>query len=365
LLYLLLQQGKALKIALVHDWLVTQGGSEKVLNVLQELFEGPLYTLFKNPTFDAHTTFLQKIPGIQKHYRNLLPFFPLAIKQIDLSEYDLILSSSHCMAKSVRILPHQTHICYCHTPMRYAFEPHLTPMRPLKRHLAKPLLKYLRSFDRKSSDGVDYFIANSRHVQSRIKRFYDRSSTVIHPPVDTHLFSIASKPDSYFFTSSRLVPYKRIDLLIKTFASKPDKQLLIAGEGPQEEFLKQMAPKNVTFLGHLPEASYRETLSKARAFLHAAEEDFGIAMAEAQSAGVPVIAYGVGGAQDIVIPGETGLLFDRQEQDSLVRALQEFERIEFDPQRLRDHAEQFSTEKFRKKMQGFVLEKSPDIACML
>ncbi|NGX60366.1 MAG: GDP-mannose-dependent alpha-(1-6)-phosphatidylinositol monomannoside mannosyltransferase, partial [Chlamydiae bacterium] len=308
-----------MKTALVHDWLVTEGGSEKVLKALAELFPGPIYTLFQkdNSNEAIHTSFLQKIPGIQKYYRNFLPLFPFALKSFDLSSYDLIVSSSHCVAKSVAVLPHQTHICYCHTPMRYAWEAHLTPMHPIKKLLAKPVLKALQLYDQKTASRVDHFIANSTHVASRIRRFYGREATVIHPPVDTHLFSIAPEREDYFFTCARLVPYKRIDLLLETFAKLPKERLLIAGDGPQKEVLKRKAPNNVTFLGYLPDVRYRETLSKAKAFLHAAEEDFGIVLVEAQSAGIPVIAYGVGGSRDIVTPKKTGLFFEEQTPESL------------------------------------------------
>jgi glycosyltransferase involved in cell wall biosynthesis len=340
------------KIALVHDWLVTKGGSEKVLKALAELFPGTIYTLFKGEEADdsIHTSFLQKIPGIQKHYRNLLPLFPLAIESFDLSSYDLIISSSHCIAKSIRVQPRQIHICYCHTPMRYAWEDHLNYMHPIKRFLAKPLLQYLRSYDRKTASRVDHFVANSTHVAKRIKRFYGREATVIHPPIDTHLFSISSKREDYYFTCCRLVPYKRVDLLLDTFANVPSKKLLIAGTGPQEKFLRKKSPPNVTFLGYLSEVNYREILSKAKAFLHAGEEDFGITMLEAQSSGIPVISYGVGGSRDIVVPEKTGLFFEKQNTESLSKTIQEFEKMQWNPFAIKKSAEKYSRKYFDGKM---------------
>lgn len=342
-----------MKIALVHDWLIEPGGGEKVLDTLTELFPGALHALFSQKP-NVHTTFLQKVPGIQKHYRSFLPLFPLAISTFDLSEYNLILSSSHCVAKSVRVLPHQTHICYCHTPMRYAWESHLTPMSLAKKTLLAPFLSALRSYDKKTSSRVDHFIANSTHVSERIRRYYNRSSTVIHPPVDTHLFSTSEKQD-YYFTCSRLVPYKRVDLLTCAFAKMPDKTLLICGDGPERKTLQAKAPSNVRFLGRLSDVEYRKTLSRAKAFLHAGEEDFGIAMAEAQSAGVPVIAYGVGGARDILIENETGLFFDEQNSEALLDTISHFEGIAFDPEHIRKSAERFSKERFKREIARFIL----------
>ena len=341
-----------MKTALVHDWLVTEGGSEKVLKALAELFPGTLYTLFKGPLADPaiQTSFLQKIPGITKHYRKFLPLFPLAIESFDLSDYDLIISSSHCVAKSVRVKPHQTHICYCHTPMRYIWEQGFTP----NKLLAKPFVKFLRSYDKKTASRVDHFIANSAHVADRIQRFYGRVATVIHPPVDTDSFHIASKRENYFFTCTRLVPYKKVDLLLETFAKLPEKRLLIVGEGSQKKSLQKKAPKNVTFLGYLPDDEYRNVLSKAKAFLHAAEEDFGIALVEAQSAGVPVIAYGVGGSRDIITAEKTGLLFDKQTPESLLETMQQFETMRFNPFAIKKHAEKFSKQKFQEKIRKYV-----------
>jgi len=342
-----------MKTALVHDWLIEPGGGEKVLDALTELFPGALHALFSQKP-NVHTTFLQKIPGLQKHYRSFLPLFPLAISTFDLSEYNLILSSSHCVAKSVRVLPHQTHICYCHTPMRYAWEPHLTPMSLPKKTLLAPLLSALRSYDKKTSSRVDHFIANSSHVSERIRRYYNRSSTIIHPPVDIHLFSIKEEQD-YYFTCSRLVPYKRIDLLIDAFTKLPDKKLFICGDGPARKNLEAKASSNIRFLGHLSDVEYRKTLSGAKAFLHAGEEDFGIAMAEAQSAGVPVVAYGVGGARDIVIEGETGLFFQEQKSGALLDAISHFEGLSFDKEHICKSAERFGKERFKREIERFIL----------
>lgn len=346
-----------MKIALVHDWLVHPGGGEKVLFALSELFPSTLHALFSQRP-NVQTTFLQKIPGIEKYYRSFLPLFPMAISTLDLSSYDLILSSSHCVAKSVRTQSHQTHICYCHTPMRYAWEPHLTPMSPVKKALSAPIFSALRSYDKKTSKRVDHFIANSTHVAKRIETYYNRTSTIIHPPVDTHLFSLAKKREAYYFTTSRLVPYKRLDLLIATFALLPNQTLLICGDGPERKALQSKAPPNVQFLGHLSDERYRKMLSEAKAFLHAGEEDFGIAMAEAQSAGVPVIAYGVGGSRDIVIENETGLFFEEQSAVAITQAIAQFETLTFDQSHIRKSAERFSRERFDREILKFLRQGS-------
>lgn len=350
-----------MKIAYVHDWLVNEGGSEKVLKCLLDLNSGPIFTLFKGNQIsfanqEIHSSFLQKIPGIQRYYRNLLPLFPFAMRCFDLSDFELIISSSHCVAKTIPIQNGQKHICYCHTPMRYAWQMQFAHMSFLKKIIANPLLIAMRNYDQKTTQKVDHFIANSTHVAARIQKYYGRDSTVIFPPVDTHLFSIAEQKENYYFTCARLVPYKRIDLLIDAFKFFPKLKLWIAGEGPEKNKLIAKAPKNVSFLGYLPDQKYREVLSKARAFLHAGEEDFGIALAEAQSAGIPVIAYGVGGSCDIIIPEKTGLFFHKQTIQDLCLAIEIFEQKKenFDACSIKEHAELFSRRNFAEKIDAFI-----------
>jgi glycosyltransferase involved in cell wall biosynthesis len=241
-----------MKCALVHDWLVQKGGGESVLEALMELFDGPLYTLFaKEPLKDRplHTSYLQKIPQIAKFYRTLLPLFPSAIESLDLSPYDLILSSSHTVAKGVITRPGQIHICYCHTPLRCAWDPtpfHLNQVNPLLRPAAKLLFSNLRKWDQKTHTRVDHFIANSNYVAQRIEACYGRKATVIHPPVDVDRFQIAEKHSDYYITCSRLVPYKRVDLLLQAFEKLPQKKLLVVGTGPEQSKLKAAAPKTFT-----------------------------------------------------------------------------------------------------------------------
>ncbi|NGX37243.1 MAG: GDP-mannose-dependent alpha-(1-6)-phosphatidylinositol monomannoside mannosyltransferase [Chlamydiae bacterium] len=357
-----------MKCALVHDWLVTMGGAEKVLEALIEVFDVPIFTLLKdekallNTPFsgrDIRTSFLQSFPKRQRYYRNLAPLFPLAIQSLDLSSYDLIISSSHAVAKSIRKKPGQLHICYCHTPFRAAwdlYEFHIDQLNPVKRLLARPTLKYIRHFDRKTQGDVDHFIANSTYVAKRIETHYGRHSTVIHPPVNTDLFQIA-KCEDYYVTCSRLVPYKRVDILIAAFEKFPKKKLLIIGDGPEKKKLQAKAPQNVEFLGRLPHPTLRETIAKAKGFLFAAEEDFGIVLVEAQAAGVPVIAYGYGGSIDTVLPGSTGIFFREQTSSSVVDALIRFEKMQedFESEKIQAHAQTFSKERFKEKVQSFVM----------
>ncbi|MBS0628720.1 MAG: glycosyltransferase [Verrucomicrobia bacterium] len=340
-----------MKTALVHDWLVGLGGAEKVLAALCELFDGPIHTLIWNKKLfcerQIETTFLQHLPFSDRYYPNLLPLFPLAIQSFDLSQYDLILSSSHSVAKSIKTRPGQKHICYCHTPMRYAWDQrdfYLKTLSPVKRALAAPILKQLRLWDQKTAASVTHFIANSHFVAQRIKAHYGRPSTVIYPPVETHLFSPSAKKEDYFVTCSRLVPYKRVDLIIKAF---PEKKLLIIGDGPEMKKLKSFATPNIEFLGHLPHEKLRQVIAKAKAFIFAAEEDFGIAVVEAQAAGVPVIAYAKGGALETILNGVTGLLFEEQTPDRIMQTIEQFERFEFDSKIIQSHAQKYSKERFK------------------
>lgn len=357
-----------MKRAFVHDWLLGIAGGEKVLSALVELFDGPIYTLLKDPSKlegtplagrKIHASFLQYLPRVQSYYRNLLPLFPTAIERFDLSSYDLILSSSHCVAKGVRTHDKQLHICYCHTPIRYAWDLHdfhLSHLKPLKKAVAKPLLQYMRQWDQKTHTRVDHFIANSANVAKRIERIYERPSTVIHPPVDTHLFQISPKRDNYYFTCSRLVPYKRIDLLVQAFAALPHERLLIVGDGPEMRKLKVRATPNVELLGHLPDNEMRALLSQSKAFLFAAEEDFGIAPVEAQAAGIPVIAYGSGGSLETVLPGQTGIFFKEQTVPSLLDALERFKLMQddFEPETIKKLSERFSKSRFQSEISKFI-----------
>lgn len=344
------------------------GGAERVLEVLSERFKGPIYTLIQdrkaieNSPFhkrEIRTSFLQRIPKASSFYRHLLPLFPSAIQRLDLSEHQLIVSSSFAVAKSIIKQPHQLHICYCHSPMRAAWdlrEFYVETLPKVVRPVASLLLDYVREFDRRTHDVVDHFIANSRVVAERIYQHYGREATVIHPPVSVEAFHPTLNREDFFITCSRLVPYKRVDLLIKAFAKMPDKKLLVVGDGPQRYRLESKATRNVEFLGRIPEEALRDLLPKARAFCFAAEEDFGIVMVEAQAAGIPVIAYGKGGSRDAVIAGGTGLFFNEQTVESVCDAVHRFEVMEgdFEQDTIRRHAEGFSKERFLREIEAFI-----------
>lgn len=361
-----------MKVALVHDWLVGIGGGEKVLESIASSYPGDIYTLVANleklkGTFfedqSITSSFLQKFPKATSWYRYYLPFFALAIEQFDLNHYDLIISSSHAVAKGVLTHPRQLHICYCHTPMRYAWDlyhEYLKDLGRLQKKMAKWILHYLRNWDTVSSNRVDHFIVNSHYVAARIEKYYRREATVIYPPVATQKFEISSQKEDYYITCSRLVPYKKIDVIVEAFSKLLDRRLVIIGDGPEMEKIKSKASsKNIEFLGYQPDGVYRTLLAKAKAFVFMAEEDFGIVPVEAQAAGVPVIAYGKGGALETIIPDTTGLFFDQQIPEALIKAVKEFEKKEdlFFPEIIKAHAEAFNEERFKREFKVFVDEK--------
>ncbi len=358
-----------MKTAIVHDWLTGMRGGEKVLEVFCELFpEAPVFTLFhdreRTGSFinsrKVETSFLQNFPLWKKHYRNYLPLFPLAVEQFDLRDYDLVLSSSHCVAKGALAPSSACHICYCHTPLRYAWDMYReyfgARMNPLRKALVYPVTHYLRIWDACSSTRVDHFIANSEFVGGRIEKFYRRQSTVINPPVDTDFFRPGGGEGDYFLLVSALAPYKRVDIAVSAF-SRNGLPLKIAGGGPLESRLKKRAGKNIEFLGEVPREELKSLYSGARAYVFPAEEDFGIAPVEAMASGTPVIGLGRGGLLETVVDGETGVLFSRQEPGSLMRAVEEFGRLKFDPQKLRAHALRLDRKIFKKKMENFIEEK--------
>ena len=363
-----------LKTAIVHDWLTTFGGSEQVFKAIYEEFPSPIYTLFYNQSYidtflpsdhEITSSFLQKIPFIGKIYRNLLPLYPYAVEQLDISEYDVVLSSSHSIAKGVLTSAEQLHICYCSSPMRYAWDlyfAHLNSSGRLKKIFMQLFMQRLRTWDTISSSRVDHFIANSRYIAKRIAKNYGREAHVIYPPVDVNRFFLCKDKEEYYITISRLVPYKKVDLLVEAFRHIPGKKLIVVGDGPEMSKLKKNAPKNVEFLGFIPENQCKILLSKAKGFLFMAKEDFGISPVEAQSAGIPVIAYGKGGVLETVIHHKTGILFEEQTVASLLSAIKHFENYEehFDPQAIRSHAFQFSKERFKREYTDFVTMKTQE-----
>jgi len=359
------------KTALVHEWLINLAGSEKVLEEIYRLYPSPIYTLIADKDSirgssisgaEINTSFIQKLPFVKTKYRSYLPLYPLAIEGFDLTEYDIILSSSHAVAKGVLKRSDQLHICYCHTPMRYIWdiyyqylqEANLT--KGLKSIIAKIILHYLRIWDISSVNRVDYFIANSNYVANRIKRIYRRDAEVIYPPVDVNSFEIGEKKEDYYLTASRVVPYKKIDIVIEAFTKMRDRKLVVICGGPEYSKIKRMAGRNITILGFQPFHKLKEYMRDARAFIFAACEDFWIMPVEAQASGTPVIAYGRGGACETVINNKTGIFFHEQTANSVIDAIGEFEKVEnrFNPRNIRKNALNFSRENFIERYKIFV-----------
>ncbi len=369
------KQHNAIKIALVHEWLTTYAGSEKVLEVmLSEFPDADLFSLidclpqqhrrgFSGRTI--RTTFLQKIPFVRYFYRSLLPLMPLAVEQLDMSGYDIVISNSHAVAKGVITGPDQLHICYCYTPMRYAWDLQNQYLVEsgiafgIRSVLARYFLHRIRQWDFRSAQGVDHFIACSGYIARRIHKAYQRGAEVIYPNVDTDAFVIGAERQDFYLASSRMVPYKKMHLIAEAFSRMPDRRLIMIGTGPQFKRIQAIAGPNVTMLGYQPFPVLLDHMQKARAFIFAAEEDFGITPLEAQACGTPVLAYGRGGATETVVNGATGLLFHEQSADAIVAAVGQFERIEtkFDPERIRDHALRFSTQRFREEFTRSVLAR--------
>jgi len=356
-----------MKVALVHDWLTGMRGGERVLEVFCEIYpEATILTLLHirgatSPIIERmtiKTSFIQRLPFVSTRYRHYLPLFPTAIEQFDLREYDLIISSSHCVAKGVIVPPHATHFCYCHTPMRYAWDmyhEYFSPQRLgfFSRKLIPLFINYMRMWDVSSSARVDYFIANSNNVASRIRRHYNRDSAVIYPPVDTEFFVPGGEPEDFFLIVSALVPYKRVDLAIEAL-NQLKLPLKIVGKGPELSRLKGMANRNIIFLGELSDQETRRLYQTCQALIFPGEEDFGLTSVEAQACGRSVIALRKGGVLESVIEGETGVFFDQQSPVSLKNAIDKFYKMRFNGEKVRDNALRFSREKFKHKVIDFI-----------
>ncbi|WP_088892745.1 glycosyltransferase family 4 protein [Leptolyngbya ohadii] len=363
-----------MKVAIVHEWLVTHAGSERVVEQILNLYpEADLFSLVEflpeNLRYfirnkSVKTSFIQRLPLANPHFRQYLPLMPLAIEQFDLSEYDLILSSNHAVAKGVLTRPDQLHLSYVHTPVRYAWDLQQQYLqganlkKGIRAAIANLTLHYLRLWDLSTTNRVDHFVANSRYVAQRIWKTYRRESEVIYPPVSVDRFRAMPQRENFFFTLSRFVPYKRVDLIVEAF-TRLGLPLVVIGGGGGERALRAMAGKNVEILGHQPEEVIVQYMQRCRAFVYAASEDFGISLVEAQAAGAPVIAYGKGGAVETVIPGKTGILFAEQTVESLMAAIRQFEsgRLEFDVADLRHNADRFSTDRFRQRFSDYVTDK--------
>lgn len=367
------------KIAIVHDWLTTYAGAEQVLAQMLVCF--PQADVFSVVDFlppekrgflegrTVQATFIQRLPGARKHYRHYLPLMPLAIEQLDLSGYDLILSSSHAVAKGVLVGPEQLHISYVYTPMRYAWDLQHQYLRESgwdRRWLGwlvRWLLHRLRLWDLRTGPGVDHFIACSAFIARRIRRVYGRDGTVMYPPVNVDAFTCSEAKGSYYLAVSRLVPYKRMDLIARAFAAMPDKKLVIIGDGPDRSKLQQHLAPNIEYLGYQSNEVVRDYMQRAKAFVFAAEEDFGITPLEAQACGTPVIAYGKGGALETLrglnTDAPTGVFFAEQSVAGICQAIGEFEAnlSRFTPQQCRENAERFSRQRFCAEYTAFVEDR--------
>jgi glycosyltransferase involved in cell wall biosynthesis len=360
-----------MKVALVHDYLNQMGGAERVVIALHEIFpNAPIYTSIYDPTrvdpafqkMDIRTSFMQKLPMVTKHHQPYLPLYPFAMEKLDLRGYDLVLSSSSAFGKGVITRPETMHICYCHTPMRWCwnYEEYVE-----REHLGKAarailpfLITKLRTWDQISAMRVDHFIANSPIVAERIRKYYRREAIYIPPPVEASRFAFDPniEPEDYFLILSRLVPYKRIDLAIEA-CNQLQLPLVIIGGGRDLERLKRMAGPTIRFLGKLPDEEVLHYYTHCRAFIFPGEEDFGITPLEAQACGRPVIAYGAGGALATIVDGITGVFFREQTVESLTTVLASFNERIFNPFVIRNHALEFDTPRFRRRILQFIEAK--------
>jgi len=368
-----------ISIGIVADWLVGFAGAERVISEFIQLFpESEIYSVVDFLSDDsrhhfqdkkATTSFIQRLPGAKKKYQTYLPLMPLAIEQLDVTKHDVVLSSSHAVAKGVLTGPDQLHISYVHSPIRYAWDFQHQYLREsgldkgLKGKIARWMLHNIRMWDYRTANGVDHFIANSHFIARRIKKVYGREADVIYPPVDVERFTLHEKKDDFYFTASRMVPYKRIDLIVEAFSRMPEKKLVVIGDGSEMDKVKSKATPNVEILGYQPNEVMEDYMRRAKAFVFAAEEDFGITPVEAQACGTPVIAFGKGGALETIRPyGEeypTGLFFNKQSADAIVEAVEHFDIIGHDilPIDCRTNATRFSAKRFRNEMDTYIKSK--------
>lgn len=367
------------KVAVVCDWLVVYAGAERVLEQILRIYpeadvfclvdfipQGKRDFLLNKKTY---TSFIQNLPKARSKYRSYLPLMPLAIEQLDVTGYDLVISSSHAVAKGIMTGPNQVHISYVHSPIRYAWDLQHQYLheagleKGLKGWLAKVILHYIRMWDYRTANGVDHFIANSKFIARRIKKVYGREAEVIYPPVDVDAYQMCEQKENFYLTASRMVPYKKIKLIVEAFNEIPDKKLVVIGDGPDFAKTKAIAGANIELMGYQSFEVLKEKMQKAKAFVFAAEEDFGITPVEAQACGTPVIAYGKGGALETVRgldkENPTGLFFESQTVDSIVNAVKRFEQegYKITAENCRKNAEKFSVENFHIKFVKYVINK--------
>lgn len=365
-----------MKIAIIHDWLVTYAGAERVLEQMLLCFSSAdLFSLVdflptESRSFimnkPVKTSFIQRLPNAKVNYRSYLPLMPLAVEQFDLSGYDLIISSSHAVAKGVLVGPDQLHICMCYSPIRYAWDLQFQYLREsnlefgFKGWLTRWLLHKIRLWDARTANGVDHFIAISNYIVRRIEKAYRREAAIIYPPVDISGFSFQADKQDFYLTASRMVPYKKMPAIVEAFSRMPDKRLVVIGEGPEFLKCKAVAGPNITLMGWQPFEVLKEHMQHAKAFVFAAEEDFGIAPLEAQACGTPVIAFGKGAALETIKgldrPHPTGLFFNEQTPAAIKAAVEIFENVssQITPKACRENVMRFSPERFRVEFIEFV-----------
>lgn len=360
-----------MKKALIHDWYYISGGAEKVIHSFNSIWDD--FDHFALIDFlsesdrkfilngsNANVSFIQKLPSAKSNHRKFLQLFPMAIEQFDLRDYDLVLSSSASVAKGVLSSQDQLHICYCHSPMRYAWDLYHQYLedsnlnKGLKGIYAKWVLFKLRQWDVLNSNRVDFFIANSKYIAQRIKKIYNRESVVIYPPVNVDEFELNENKQDFFLTASRMVPYKKIKLIVEVFNTMRDKRLIVVGDGPEFKTISKIAGDNIELKGFISSDELKGLMQNAKAFIFASKEDFGIVPVEAQACGTPVIAYNAGGVRETVIHKKTGFLFEEQTCDSLRDAINDFEKLTFDPFEVRQNSLQFSKQRFEQEIKSFV-----------
>lgn len=360
-----------MRIAIVHDWLVTDAGAEKVLKAIVDIYpDADVFSLVDFLDNEerkmilkgkfAKTSFIQKLPFSKKHFRNYLPLFPLAIESLNLSLYNLIISSSWAVAKGIKTTSNQSHISYCHTPVRYAwdlYDEYTSSLKGLKKLLVKLTLKRLRKWDMKTLDRVDYFIANSNFIQERINRIYKREAVVIYPPVNIEKFTLCNEKEDFYLTASRLVPYKKTKLIVEAFNDMPDKKLVVIGSGEEYEEIKKIAKANVQVLGYQSDDVLKSHMQRSCAFVYAAVEDFGIVPIEAMACGTPVIALNQGGTKETVVSGVNGVHFNEQTTQSIIDAVKRFETMKFDHEQISKSANSFNEDRFKLEIKEFVNSK--------
>lgn len=364
-----------MKICFVHEYLIDFGGAEQVLKAFLEIWpDSPVFTLIYDQNGNCRDiiqstkvvgSFLNKMPFSKKKHRAYLPLMPLAIEQFDLSGYDVIISASHAISKGVITGPDQLHIGYIYTPIRYAWDMQHEYLQKagltkgLRSMIVRSLLHYLRIWDMRTVAGVDHYVAISQFIAQRVNKLYKREAAVIYPPVELDRFHLAEEKENFYVTVSRLVPYKKVDLIVHAFNQMPDKKLIVIGDGPEFKYIKKIAGDNVSLLGYQSDRVIEDTLQRAKAFIYAAQEDFGIVPLEAQACGTPVIAYGKGGSLETIVSGETGWFFEEQTEASLIAAIDKFERSKaLNPQAIRANAERFNKERFKQEMKTYVEEKA-------